>query len=806
MKKLIGILWILFLSSNIFGTNISGEILDQNSEPVVFAHVILNSTVDSSMVKLEYTLDDGSFEISNVEKGTYWITVKYVGYTDYQSDILTINEEPLNIGQVSLSLMSNELSEVVVTAKRPLLEMKADRLVFNVDGSINAAGSDLLELLRKSPGVMVDHNDNILMMGKSGVQILFDGKPSKLSGDNLANYLKSIPASEIDNIEIITNPSSKWDAEGNGGIINIKFKKDANLGANGSVNLSMSQGHKHRFNLSGTGNYRNKKWNAFGTLGSYDGEGWNPLSIRSELFGTVYDKTSLGGGGWNGSNLKFGVDHFISKKSTIGVMFNGYNESSNWGNDSDTDIYSLASTSLMDSTLIANANSDSKSIDWNTNVNYKFNDGDKRSFNIDLDYGFYDNDASETQDNQYLNFINSNNQRRTSYYTESPTTIEIKTIKLDYEQILGKGRLEVGAKVSAVGTKNTFDFYENIDGERILDISNSNQFSYDEMVSAAYVNYSMKLEKWSIQLGLRGEQTNSDGFLEAMVPSDNERVERSYFDIFPTSGITFQANEKNSLQLRYGKRIGRPNYQDLNPFTSRIDELTYQQGNPFLRPEYSHNISLTHSWNYRLNTTLKYSKTIDLIGQLTDAFGVNTTVIDRENIASQNSYSISIDSPIPVTEWWNSYTSVSFSYLKNVGNLGEGKDIDLSQFSGGIYSQHTFSLPKGYGLEVSGWGTTPSLWEGNFRMKGMYSIDFGVQKSFLDDRLSIKLGVSDIFRTSNWNGESVLGDLTVNATGGWDSRRAKINIGYRFGNDKVKSRNRSTGLEDEKNRIKSDNN
>ncbi len=800
MRSMIITVFFALFSLALNATEVKGRVLNSDGTPVDFANVILNGAADSTIVKLEYTNQDGSFSIPNVKPGEYWIRINYVGLADFNTEIFSLNNEAsFEIEDVLMSPPSNELAEVTVTAKRPLLEMKADRMVFNVDGSINASGSDALELLRKAPGVMVDNNENVMLMGKSGVMIFIDGKPSKLSGDQLSNYLKTIPSSEIDNIEIITNPSSKYDAEGNAGIINIRFKKDASLGANGSLNVNYKQGETTGYGATLTGNWRNKKWNAFGNASLYDGGNINPTNIRSELNGVVYDQRSTGRSNWSGNNFKFGLDHFISDKSTVGVLLSSSISKSDWNSVSNTDIFNIGTTKV-DSILAANVLSNSESLDLNYNLNYKYENADKK-FNVDLDYGRYDNDSYERLPNSYLDGADRSLLRMVEFSTNTPTVIDIKTAKLDYEQNLGKGKLEVGSKVSEVVTKNSFDFYDIYGEEEILNIENSNDFDYTEMVTAAYVNYNTTIGKVGMQTGLRAEHTSSKGDLDAMIDSNDQIVERNYFDLFPSVGLTYTADEKNSFQFRYSRRLSRPDYQVLNPFRSRIDELTFEQGNPFLKPEYSHNITVSHSWNYSLNTSLSYARTNDLIGQLTESFGENTTVISQYNLESQNVLSLNISSPIPIKEWWNSYTSITVSHSENTGNIGIGKDVDLSVTSGQLYQQHTFRLPKGYNMELSGWYTTPGLWGANFKMKAMASIDLGVQKSFLDDAMKVKLSVSDILKTQDWNGESVLGDLSVMANGGWDSRKVKLSVTYNFGNEQVKSRKRKTGLEDEKSRI-----
>ena len=322
-------------------------------------------------------------------------------------------------------------------------------------------------------------------------------------------------------------------------------------------------------------------------------------------------------------------------------------------------------------------------------------------------------------------------------------------------------------------TDNTFNFYNVFSGERELDINRSNSFDYEENVNAAYLTYSRTMGDLSMNAGFRVEHTNSIGNLEAMIPTDNERVERDYVDYFPSFGLSYKMNEKNSFQLSYSRRLNRPSYNNLNPFRQRLDELTFEQGNPFLNPEYANSVQLSHSWNYKLNTSISYSHTSDMIARITDAEGLNYAFITYKNIADQYSYSVNVSAPLPIMEWWSSYTSVTGVRTHNKADFGDGKLIDLKVYTFNAYSQHNFTLPKGYMLELSGWYNSPSIWEGNFKTDAMYSVDFGIQRSFMDNSLNVKLSVSDIFKSQNWNGVTILGDQMINASGSWDSRRVR---------------------------------
>ncbi len=802
MKRHIVLLAALCLYSSIslFAQTVRGTVLDTQSEPVAYANIALYNATDSSLVKVELSDDDGKFKIDQLQQANYWLEVSYVGMPSYTSEVFDLQED-YEMGALKLEASNVELEEVTVVAKRPLLEVKPDKMVFNVEGSINASGNDALQLLRKAPGVIVDNNDRITMLGKSGVRIYIDGKPSPLTGEELASYLKTIQASEIDNIEIITNPSAKYDAEGSGGIINIKMKKDKRHGTNASVNMSYSQGERHRYNGGITSNYRSKQFNLFGNYSYYDGANTNFNKIYREQNSLFFDQYSDSEGGWSGHNFKAGADYFINKKHTIGVMVNGNVGVDDWANVSRTEI-GMMEDNKVDSLLIAENRSDEESSNLNLNLNYQFDNGKGSTVNIDFDHGRFRNDAMAFQPNTYKDASGLEVLSVRNYRNNTPTDIDIYTAKVDVEQPFLEGKLGYGAKVALVETNNTFDFYNAFSTGDVLDINRSNTFAYTENVNAAYLNFNRQFEKFGVQAGLRMEQTNSEGNLTSFVTSNDNNVKRNYLDFFPSAGLTYQLNAKNSFQLTYSRRINRPSYQDLNPFEDKLDELTFERGNPFLNPEYTQSFQLTHTFNYFLNTSISYSHTTDLISRITDIADINATTITWLNLADQRSYSINVSGSVPVTKWWNSYTNITGYYLDNRADFEDGKRIDISQPSMNVYSQHTFTLPWDLSFEVSGWFNTASVWEGNFRSRPQGSMDVGLGKKILDGRGNLRVAFSDVLNTNNWDVRSTFGDLYIRASGGWDSQRVSINFSYSFGNNQVKSRRRSTGLEDEKKRIK----
>ena len=385
-------------------------------------------------------------------------------------------------------------------------------------------------------------------------------------------------------------------------------------------------------------------------------------------------------------------------------------------------------------------------------------------------------------------------------FQNTPVDIDIATFKTDYERNLWKGQLSIGVKTSFVTTDNTLDYFNVVGGAYSLNPNRSNQFVYKENVNAGYFNYNRTIKKFNFQLGLRVENTVSDGKLNALIPTNDQRVKRDYTDFFPSGGITYEMNIKNSLALIYSKRIERPNYQSLNPFEYQIDELSFMRGNPFLKPKYTDNIKLSHTYNYKLTTSLSYSYIRDFFAQVIEASGPSKSFLSSRNVANQQVVDIGISYPFDVNKWWSVYASVNAFQGKYIAT--NSSFISITQETLSLYGQNNFKLPQGLNLEISGWYSSPSVWGGTFKTKSIGSLDIALQKQFLNKKLRARLAVSDVFLTSGWHGSTKYAAVTIEGNGGQDSRQLRFNLSYNFGSDKVKkSRQRETGLEDEKNRI-----
>ncbi len=796
-------LFVSFISLQAFSQNtymIFGTVKDNNGNALAHVTVSLLKAKDSSLIKSEISNTGGKFEMQVPAAQPCLLLYTIVGYQSKYGEIFTADRN--RTVEERLQISSKKLEDVSVTARRPLIEIKADKTVFNVEGSINAQGSNALELLQKSPGMRVDNNDNISMKGKTGVKIYIDGKMSQLDTKDLAAYLRSINSNDIEAIEMISNPSAKYDASGNAGVVNIRLKKNKKYGTNGSVNAGFVQGVTPKGNGSVNLNYRDKLINVFGNAGTDIGDYHNTIGIYRIQNDTIFDQRSEMISHNKSYNAKAGADFFINKKNTVGFIMTGNFSNGNWTNDSRTSV-SYKPTGNFVKTLNASNTAPNKRTNVNSNINYRYADTSGTEINFDGDYGFFRGKGRSYQPNYYTD-ANGNPLYSIINRNNTPTDIDIYTAKLDIEKNQWKGKLGFGAKTSYVKTRNAFEFFTDENGVTIKNMQRSNRFKYIENVNAAYVNYNRPLgKKVTMQAGLRAEQTNSEGDLtrDDNVQQADNKIKRHYLDFFPSAAFTYNINQKNTLNLTYSRRIDRPSYQDLNPFENKLDELTYEKGNAFLRPQYTDNIELSHTFMGVITTTASYSHVKDYRTQFLDTTNKNATFVQQRNLATQQIYSFSIGSSLPVAKWWSGYANVYGNYQKFQGQF-TNQNINLDVFGYGGYLQSTFTLGHDYTAEISGWFNGPSL-DGTIRSKAMGAADIGLQKMFMQKRASLKISTTDIFHTSKWSGTTDMAGLYARLSGKWESQTFRVNFTYRFGSNQItNARQRKTGLETEANRIK----
>lgn len=785
---------------------VSGAILDEKSQPFPFVNVLLLKAKDSTLSKGLAADDKGKFLFDQVDAGEYLTLVSMVGYQKAYSKVFSVSDQTVNLPSFSLLPESQALKEVTVTAKKPFIEQEIDRTVINVENSIVSAGATALEVLERSPGVTVDQqNDRLQLRGKEGVIVQIDGKQTYLTQAELVNLLRNTPSDNIEKIELITNPSAKYDAAGNSGIINIKFKKNKNFGTNGNFSIGggMASPGYGRGNGSLALNNRKGKVSLFGTASAFEGEGFN----RQEIYRAIpYEgKTTTfimdSKSDWRARNYNYrvGMDYFATDKTTVGVLFSGfYNAWKNPIRATDArilnDDLSLRQTYHTD----MNANNRMNNISANVNLKHQFNDKGKE-LTFDLDYVQYDSKGYNFLDTRYANPDGTSSGNPDIVRNNMPALINIGVAKLDYMQPVGKGKFEAGLKSSYVKSDNNMIF-ETFGDVWQLDPSRTNQFKYTENINAGYANYNGQFNsKTKFQLGLRAEHTHAIG---NSVTLNNVR-DRNYLNIFPSVFVSRNLDSSNVLNLSYSYRIDRPNYQSLNPFEYYLDPYTFQKGNPNLRPQYTHSFQLVHVYKSFLNTTLAYSRVKDMIADEVPMLvpEKNQTYVTTENLDNQNYISLTISAPIPVKKWWNIQTNLSAAY-NHYQTFYRNAPFDMKIFTYNAFVNNTFTLPKNWTAEISGWYNSPAIY-GLLSSKTQGAINLGLQKSLMDKKATIRLSVQDPFWTNKFRGTTKFEDIDLRVKSTWPSRQARITFTYRFGNQNVKTRQRNTGSDDIQSRVKS---
>lgn len=810
MKKKITLLYLLLVAITQLSAQSNGKamvdgfIRNEKSEAVDFANVLLLNPADTSLIKGAITDSSGYFSFEDLKDGKYLIQANLIGYQPAYSAVFELNtaNPRFRIPSLQLQTSATDLSEIVVAAQKPFIELRADKLVINVESSPVAAGNNALELLAKAPGVIIDQNNRISLKGKQGVLILINGKQTYLSNEEVVRMLESTPADAIEQLEIMLNPSAKYDAAGNAGIINIQMKKDKNLGFNANLRLGGGMGSFPKANGGLRFNYRQKDFNLYGNYDYYFNRSFQDLSIFRtvpyEQGLTVFDQLNHSIREYGGHGVQLGMDWFVGKNTTIGVLFNG--RFGTWRQKGSNATAISGPSPWGYSRVDAGSYHDQGWDNYTYNLNFKHAFDDKgRELTVDVDYSDFKNDSEA---DYFNNFLNAEGQE-----TESPnilrstnfSTVSIKAAKVDYTQPIGeKSKLELGAKSSMVSTDNGIEFQKQEDGGWVIDDSRSNQFKYEETIHAAYANFSHQFKGLMLQMGLRSEYTLSDGMSVTL----NERVKRDYLNLFPSISLSHSIGEVHNLSYAYSRRIDRPSYQDLNPFIFFLDQFTFGKGNPFLQPQYTDAFSINYSLNNRFVVSLSYSHTEDAMTEVLEQDNATQRTFQTyRNLANFDNVSLSVSAPITFNDWWTMRLSLS-GFQNSYRSPYMDGELDADQFSYNFYIANNFNLPGDFKAELTGNYQSAFLYS-IFQARPRYGIDFGLTKTILDGKGKISLNVNDIFNTRQFQAVIRQDDLNLDLINKNESRRVNLTFNYSFGNSEVKpARRRSTATDDEQSRVK----
>ncbi|WP_439879610.1 TonB-dependent receptor domain-containing protein [Pontibacter sp. MBLB2868] len=779
------------------GGSLQGLVVEVEGPAVGFANVAVLEAATGKVITGAITDMDGKFQIKTPATGKYKLKLNALGYLEAQTPVFEVKDPNFSkdFGSLQLKPDVQTLKEVQVQTLRPTITNTPDKMVVSVEGTAMAEGSTAYEVLTKSPGVWVDQDGNIQLNGKGGVQVMLNGRRSYLSGKELQNLLQSMSAENLKELEIITNPSARYDAEGASGIININLKKGQDSGMNGSVYGGYQFNSLSTYTSGAEISHKNGNWNSFGSINlnrrmRYRDMTMNRLFLSEDGNTTKFEQTGYEQSERMEPSLRLGTDYDLNARHSIGAMANITTNRD--------DMYFNTGTYLRGyKTQYIDARNQDKSKYANGTFNLHYLgklDTTGTILSADLDYVHISSEDAASFQNQYSSLAYSAPDSVEFLRNENPTRYDIYSAKVDFAKQLTKGtKLELGTKVSHVKSDNELRFYEIEDGQSQLDGKRSNHFIYTEDIYAAYGSLSATLsDTWSLQAGLRAEQTESRG----NSLTKNEKTDRSYLNLFPTFFLQQKVSDKYQVGYKYSRRINRPNYENLNPFIFYIDPYTYAQGNPFLKPQYINSFEVTQTFKQTYNLVLGYAVTKDYMAEVPEQDPqTNTTVFQQQNVKSLKSATATLVAPVRISDKWEASNNIT-AVFQEYTNVTAGGVVVNSQMSVVANSNHTILLPKGVRLEASANYQGPLVY-GLYQVKDQWWLDAGLKRSFIDDRLSLSLNVSDIFKSQKQMFETEING-NINSIEQYRGQRGvRVNLRYRFSKGaKFEAKKRSVNLDE----------
>jgi hypothetical protein len=790
---------------------ISGRIIDSTGNSLDGVILSLVNAANSTLVKTAFTDEIGNFEFDNLKPDSFKISIIHTGYKTHLSSDIIILENEFEKKLQPITLIKDkgvQLQEIAVVSKLPFVERKIDRTIINPDALIANAGSNALEVLAKSPGVMVTENGTIKLKGKSGVIVLIDDKPTYLSATDLESYLKSLPASQIKQIELMTNPPAQYDAAGNAGVINIKTKKSKLKGINGNVSLNYAQGRYARSNDNFSLNFSNKKITIFSNMSYGNNNSYHDLNIQRTYKNpdlstkSVFNQNTYIQPSNQSYSARLGVDYYATKKTTIGIMTKGLL------NESKTTKYNVANLLNADQSLNTTVIADNKDKNTFKNGSVNFNirhefDSIGKLLTVDLDYVNYLSNIKQIYKNDVFlpdnSYIYNDTQNG-----HLPSQITIYAFKADYSNpFKHEAKLDLGIKTSYTDTDNEAIYTITQNGITTNNYNLSNHFKYSEMINAAYLNFSKSYKRLSFQSGLRFESTSLNATQLGNPIKTGSSFTRNYNNLFPTAYISYYLDSasNHNLNLSYGKRVSRPFYEDLNPFSSPLDKYTFYEGNPYLKPTFAQNLSFAYGFKEFLTATFSYSNTKD---QIQETIEINNGIYYARpgNIGSSEISSLSLQSSIPITKWLTSniYTEVAQSHFKSVLYT---ETLNSKGTYWYISVNNNIQLKKGWSAEINGEYITDFI-DSQFLFGDYGHLSLGIQKKIFKDLGNLKFSFNDILHSDKIRGNINNLQLTdANWFGPRDTRVVSLTFSYRFGKKlNSKPKHTGTGSESEQNRVK----
>ncbi|SDS54236.1 Outer membrane receptor proteins, mostly Fe transport [Polaribacter sp. KT25b] len=787
--KTLNLLFTILCPAILFAQTITGKISDKTNV-IPFANVILKDT-NNNIISGTTTNNEGSFEVK-MNAGNYKIEISYLGYRTWEKQIKV--DANLNLGTIILEENAQALNEIIVKTEKRILERKIDRLVFNVEKSIAAVGGNGLDVLKITPGIQLQ-NGNLSILGKGKTQIMINGRISPLKGDELMSFLSGFSANDIVKIEVITNPPAKYEASGNGGLINIVLKKGIKDSWKNATTISYNQNrynfttitnnlfyNKNKISFSGSINATKGGFeNSEGLLIDYPANNWE-IDVNSKTY-----KNQFSG--------RFLIDYALSDKTTFGLQY--------LGNNTKPDIIGTTVSSIFDNNNTLEyslVNKGDNIVDTkNHTVNFHLiTQLDSLGKNISFDADYFTFNSENSRDFFTEKFNNKGNSEGINSAALNISNQEIKNFssKIDVDFPMKKINLSYGIKASFTNTKSNVLYYNTLSGSTILDSNRSNKFNYKENVLAAYFSGNTTItNQLKMQFGLRLEDSKTKGVNTEI----NKETVNKYTKLFPSIYFSYKKNEHNNFGFSYGRRINRPNFNHLNPFRFYINENSYSVGNPFLKPSFSDNFEISHLYKKNLNTSIYLNITTDGFGTVFTSVAENQAqIITKENYFKQYNYGITENFSFNKNSWFKSINSINLLgyYTKFMKDFGAKPKNGVQLY---VTSNNTFSLSKKTKLQVNSWYSSQHN-RGLYSLGKMFDISLGLQHQFKNN-IKLSLLFSDVLNTASLNNyTSTVNDIKQIYRQNESSRNFRVSLSYDFGNKKINVKKRDFGNDDERRR------
>lgn len=694
---------------------------------------------------------------------------------------------------------TKSLKEVTVTGKKQLVERKQGKTIINIDAAVTNAGTTVLEVLEKSPGVMVDKNGGISLQGKASVLVMIDDKPTYLSGTELSNLLGSMSSTQVNQIELITSPSAKYDASGNAGIINIKTKKNKQEGFNGTFTTNLGHGKYLKNNNSLMLNYRKGKINTFANYSFNYNKGFTNIYAYRKYFNpqgaitAALDQPSNLGSRSINNLLRTGLDFYAGPKTTFGLTLTGTAVGRKGSGDAVATW--LSPQNNVDSAITTTSNSDFNLQNGSVNLYGRHNISKTQDIGFDVDYLKYGIANDQNFQNSRVGAVSYNQGSR----GDIPSQLKIFSAKADYTLQLGKtAKFEAGLKSSSINTDNTAN-YQLFNGTNwAADLKKSNHFLYKETINSIYSSVEHKVNRLSYQVGLRYENTNYTGNQLGNALQPGSTFSKHYQNLFPSGYLTYEVDSANSFSFTAGRRIDRPAYQKLNPFVFIINKYTYQRGNPFFLPQHTWNFELSHTYKQFLTTAVSYSGIKNYFSQLFLSEGNDILVYTEGNVGQMHNLGFYVTAQASPFKWWSLTAQSNFNYKKLSGYQNVDYKSSVKQLHTTMNNQ--FKINSTLNAEVSGFYTTQARNDLQELLSPTGQVSAGIVKTILKGKGSMRLTARDIFYTQSMEGLTDFPGANEYFILWRDSQVINLGFNYRFGKPLKAAKRSAGGAADEINR------